>query len=148
MNYNFACYNSISKKMLELLTEFSDSINKISILNESLLTDKLFNINPDFTQYIYYFGVGRYFHFRCMGYMEALVLTKCYCIKSLCYWKNMLVMPAYNNIMTALGYLDKLKSDSELSDNPTFKALLVEIEQLKRIAMEIMNTIKCYELPC
>lgn len=145
---NSACYDNISTKMLELLTEFSNYINRISMLNDSLLTNNLFNSNTDFNQYIYYFSIGRYFHFRCMGYMEALVLTKCYSVKSLCYWKNMLVMPASNNFMTALGNLERLESDNELSSNPTFKVLLIEVEGFKKVAMEIMETIKCYDLPC
>lgn len=99
-------YDNISKKILELLTEFSNYINRISLLNDSLLTNKLFSRNTSFIEYVYYFGVGRYFHFRCMGYMEALVLTKCYSVESLCYWQNMLVMPASNNFMTALANLE------------------------------------------
>lgn len=142
------CYDDISIEMLKLLTEFSNIINRISILNDCLLKNNLFSRNPCFNQYIYYFGIGRYYHFRCMGYMESLVLTKCYSVKSLCYWKDILVMPASDNIMSALGYLDELQSNCWLSNNMTFKALIVETKELKRVAMEIMNMIKEYELPC
>lgn len=83
-----------------------------------------------------------------MGYMESLVLTKCYSTKSLCYWKDMLVMPASEHIMEALGYLDKLQYNCWLSNNMTFKALIVETLELKRVAMEIMDLIKSYELSC
>ncbi|MGO1469559.1 MAG: hypothetical protein ACTHW2_06030 [Tissierella sp.] len=148
MNHNSPCYNKISIDMLELLTDFSDSINQITVLNDFLLTEDLFSKNSNFTQYLYYFDMGRYYHFRCMGYMEALVLTKCYCVKSLCYWKTKLVMPASKNINLALNYLNKLKSNPNLSCNPTFQALIVETEELMEIAMEIMDLIKCYDLPC
>lgn len=148
MKKNSVCYDDISVEMLKLLTKFSDYINRISVLNDLLLTNNLFNRNSDFIQYIYYFDIGRYYHFRCMGYMESLVLTQCYSIKGLCYWKNMLVMPAYENITLALGYLDELKSDYEISCNPIFKLLIVETEGLKNTAMEIMDTIKSYKLPC
>lgn len=148
MKKNLDCYDGISVEMLELLTEFSDYINRMSVLNETLLTNDLFNRNADFVNYIYYFGIGRYYHFRCMGYMEALVLTRCYSEKSLCYWKNKLVMPASDNFMKALDYLDKLKSDSELSCNPVFKALIFESKGFMKVAMEIMELIKRYNLPC
>lgn len=148
MRKNSNCYDEISVEMLELLTEFSDYINRMSVLNETLLTNDLFNRNPHFIQYIYYFGLGRYYHFRCMGYMEALVLTKCYSVKSLCYWKEELVMPASENFMKALEYLDKLKTDSELSSNPVFKVLIRESEGFMKVSMEIMELIKRYNLPC
>lgn len=148
MNCKLVYYDNISTEMLKLLTEFSNYINRISALNNSLLTNILFYRNYSFIQYIYYFDIGRYYHFRCMGYMECLVLTKCYSIESLCYWKNALVMPAYSNIMSGLDYLHVLESDYETSHNQTFMALLAEIQGLKEVAMEIMETIKCYNLPC
>lgn len=67
---------------------------------------------------------------------------------SLCYWRDRLVMPAYNNITSAFGYLEKVKSDPEAESNPTFNELIVETEGLKKVAMEIMNIIGYYNLPC
>lgn len=142
------CYDTISNKMLELLTELSQYINKMSGLNDALLKDDAVNSNTHFNQYISYFAIGRYYHFRCMGYMESLVMTKCYFISSLCYWKNMLVMPAYNNLMLAFKHLEELKSDADISANLIFKELINETEGLKRVAMEIMDTMKYYNLPC
>lgn len=148
MRKRLPCYGNTSKKILELLTNFSNLINKITVLNDLLLSDSLFNRNPDFVQYICYFDIGRYYHFRCMGYMEGLVLTKCYSVKSLCYWKNKLVIPAYENISSGLMHLGKLESDPEISSNPTFEALIVETGELKKVAMEIMDTMDYYRLPC
>lgn len=82
-----------------------------------MLTNKPCSCKTSFIEYVYYFAIGRYFHFRCMGYMEALVLTKCYSVESLCYWQNMLVIPASNNFMSALANLENVESDKELSSN-------------------------------
>ena len=57
-------------------------------------------------------------------------------------------MPASDHIMESLGYLDKLQYNYWLSNNMTFKALIVETKELKRVAMEIMDLIKSYELSC
>lgn len=148
MNRCLMRYDIISIEMLELLTEFSDHINQISNLNDVLLTEDFFNCNQNFKCYIDYFGIGRYYHFRCMGYMEALVLTKCYSVKSLCYWKNKLVMPADENITLALEYLDQVKEDYGVWCNPIFRELILETKELMEVAMEIMDTIMCYNLPC
>lgn len=148
MNTNLPSYDSISIEMLELLTELSGYINRITALNNSLLKCSLFNRNSDFNKYIYYFDIGRYYHFRCMGYMECLVLTQCYSIRSLCYWKNELVMPADENFAIGLDYLNLLKSNCRMSRNPKFKLLMVETAGLSNVANEIMKTIECYHLPC
>lgn len=145
---NLRKIDKVSRRILELLTEFSDYINQTSVLNDILLTNNIFNKNPKFIKYIYSFDLGRYYHFRCMGYMESLVLMRCYSIKGLCYWKNELVMPAYENLTEALKLLDELKLDDEIACNPIFKILICETEELKKIAMEIMDTIKYYNLPC
>ncbi len=148
MEYSSVNYDRISSYMLTILTEFSKHINIMSNSNDLLLGNRLFNSNNDFKEYINYFSIGRYYHFRCMGYMESLVLTKCYSVNSLCYWKNQLVMPAYNNITFGLKSLDMLKSINVIQSNPTYQQLLVEVDSLKKVALEIMNTIKLYNLPC
>ena len=148
MNNNLPSYDNISIQILELWTELSDYINTITALNNTLLQCNLFNRNSDFIEYIHYFDIGRYYHFRCMGYMEALVLTKCYSIQSLCYWKNMLVMPADENIAIGVDNLNLLESNCRISRNPTFKILMNEIAGLSNVANEIMQTIECYHLPC
>ena len=148
MNNNLPSYDSISIEILELLTELSDYINRITELNNSLLGCYLFNGNCNFIKYIYYFDIGRSYHFRCMGYMEALVLTKCYDLESLCYWKNMLVMPSDENIAIGVDYLNLLESDDEISCNPLFKILMHEVAGLSNLANKIMRTIECYHLPC
>ena len=148
MNSILPSYDSISMEMLELLTVMSCYINRITELNDSLLRCNLFNRNSNFMKYIHHFNIGRYYHFRCMGYMESLVLTKCYDIESLCYWKNILVMPADENIAIGVDYLNLLESNCRISRNPTFKTLMIEIAGLSNVANDIMKTIEYYHLPC
>ena len=148
MNNNLQCYDSLSVEMLRLLTELSDYINKITPLNNTLLQCNIFNRNSDFMNYISYFDIGRYYHFRCMGYMESLVFTKCYSVTSLCYWKNKLVMPADENFAIGFNYLNLLESNCRISRNPIYKKLMVEVAGLSNVANEIMRTIEYYNLPC
>lgn len=140
--------DEVSKNILGLLTDFSNEINIMAGFNNQLLQDKTFYANQDFMTYIYYFDIGRYYHFRCMGYMECLVMTKCYYVESLCCWKNQLVMPAYNNITVALKFLDKLTIDPAATSNRHFKMLINKTEKLKQTAMKIMDDIKLYNLSC
>ena len=147
-NNNLSYYDDISIEMLKLLTELSDYINRITVLNNTLLQCNMFNRNSNFIEYINHFDTGRYYHFRSMGYMEALVLTKCYSIKSLCYWKNHLVMPADEHIAMAIDYLNLLQSNCRISRNPIYKELMAEVAGLSNVANEIMKTIEYYQLPC
>lgn len=41
-----------------------------------------------------------------------------------------------------------LKLNCAISSNPIFKELIAQTEGLKMVGMEIMDKIKCYNLPC
>ena len=141
-------YDYISKYLLKELFELSDLILRMGELNNQLLMNRRLNCNSTFYQYLMKFDIGRYYHFRCQGYMEALVLTKCYSEMSLCYWKEELFTPALESFMAALDDIDKLKKNSRFVCNPTFKELLKVLDEFKDLAMEIQETIKKYDLPC
>lgn len=62
-----------------------------------------FSSNPEFQNFISCFQKGRYYHFRCQGYMECLVFTKYYSPFSLNYWLHELVYPAADNFKKSYG---------------------------------------------
>ena len=141
-------YDDISKSLLMELFELSDLVLRMGELNNQLLMNRKLNCNFEFQQYLKKFDMGRFYHFRCQGYMEALVLTKCYNEASLCYWKNKLFTPALESFMSALENIDNLKIYPRFACNPTFRELLKIIDELKALAMEIQMTIREYGLHC
>lgn len=141
-------YDQISMRMIGLLANFSKHILEIEkTINELLKEDKI-NKNPDFLQFISHFGQGRYYHFRCQGYMECLVGTKYYTAESICYWLNNLVTPASQHFMEALKHFERLKANPNIMSISEFRRLIEEIDEFKKISMEIMRTTKLYNLHC
>lgn len=146
--YRGISYDGISSKILKELVNFSGLVLAMEKINNSLLTETRFNQNSDFLQYIDHFGLGRYFHFRCQGYMEALVLTKCYSPQSICYWLNNLVNPASKHFMEALKCFDKIKMPSTVPHNSDYHKLIGIIDEFKIVSNEITGNIKFYNLTC
>jgi len=141
-------YDTISTNILGLLINFSNTILVIENSTNEILTSEEFNKNIDFLQFVGHFGEGRYYHFRCQGYMESLVVTKCYSPLSICYWLNSLVYPAVHHFTIALEYLDKVKADSTFANIDVFQRLLTEIDNCKQVSMKIQQTISLYNLQC
>ncbi|MHB9921974.1 hypothetical protein CF091_00255 [Clostridium botulinum] len=79
---------------------------------------------------------------------QCLVVTKSYSPESICYWIMNLVTPASNNFMKALSFIDILKNIHIFGTNSEFKNLTMEIDKFKKIAMEIMNATKLYNINC
>lgn len=146
--YRSNSYDEISSKILKELINFSGLILAMEKTNNNLLTENRFSQNSDFLQYIDHFGLGRYFHFRCQGYMEALVFTKSYSPQSICYWLNNLVYPASKHFMEALKYFDKIKLPSTEIHNSEFHKLIGIINEFKKVSNKIMENIKLYNLTC
>ncbi len=145
---NTQFYDCISIEILELLMDLSDYINRMTVLNNHLFMTNEFNGNPDFIDYIHYFGIGISYHFRCLGTMESLVFTKCCEKQGLCYWKNDIVMPTWKNITQALEYLNQVGTDVTIASNPILKELTDEVVGFRKVTVEIMDMIECYQLPC
>lgn len=59
-----------------------------------------------------------------------------------------LVTPASNNFIKALSFIDILKNIHTFETNSEFKNLTMEIDKFKKIAMEIMNATKLYNIDC
>ncbi|PIH05355.1 hypothetical protein CS538_05875 [Clostridium combesii] len=79
---------------------------------------------------------------------QCLVVTKSYSSESICHWIMNLVTPASNNFMKALSFIDILKNIHTFRTNSEFKNLTMEIDKFKKIAMEIMNATKLYNINC
>lgn len=141
-------YDQISTRMLGLLTNFSKLILTIEKTTDELLKNDKINKNPHFLQFISHFALGRYYHFRCQGYMECLVVTKCYTPASICYWLNKLVIPASQHFMEALNHFDKLKTTTDIMELNEFRRLVEEVNEFKKVSMKIMKETKLYNLHC
>ncbi|ACA45981.1 spermidine/putrescine ABC transporter ATP-binding protein [Clostridium botulinum] len=141
-------YDRISTYTLELLQNFSKRIMIIENIINELLKDDSLNKNNDLSNFISYFSNGRFYHFRCHGFMECLVVTKSYSPESICYWTMNLVTPASNNFMKALSFIDILKNTHTFETNSQFKNLTMEMDKFKKAAMEIMNAAKLYNINC
>ena len=111
-----------------------------------LLEYQMFNTNPSFKKFIDAFKEGRYYHYRCQGFMESLVLTKCYSPFSINYWIYQLVYPAAQHFSEALENLDKMKQSSPLNQNKEFEQLLVTVEEFKKTSDEIMRLVRTYNI--
>jgi hypothetical protein len=146
--YMSISYYEISTNILKELNDFSGLILSMEKINNNLLTEDGFNQNSDFLQYIEHFGLGRYFHFKCHGYMEALVFTKGYSPQSICYWLNNLVNPASKHFMEALKCFDKINMPSTGHHNSEYHKLIGIVNEFKRVSNEIMDNIKLYNLTC
>jgi len=140
--------NLISKHILQLLFDFSYSVLSTQKTTNALLEDPCFNENEDFINFISYFNNGTYFLFRSQGYMECLVLTKCYNPQYIDYWKTGLLFPATKFYIKALGYIENLSEYYQLICNDNFHTLLRELEKLKMSLKEIVDTLKLYKFTC
>lgn len=134
--------------MLALLTNFSKFILTIEKTIDELLKNDKINKNPHFLQFVFHFEQGRYYHFRCQGYMECLAVSKCYTSASMCYWLNKLVIPASQHFMEALNHFDKLKATTDVMELSEFRRLVEEINEFKKVSMKIMRETKLYNLHC
>lgn len=137
-------YNRISERVLCLLTQLSDHVKAMGCLNNELLQDPCLAGNACFRKYMGNFDKAGVLSFRCMGFMECLVLTKCYSVQSLCRWKNELFMPSYHCFCQAVNALSQVR----VPCNPMFTKLLCEAEEVKKVYMQIMQTTQLYNLPC
>lgn len=142
----FEHYDNISTEILRNLFIFSKQIMCMTNSIHILLENEAFDIDSYFYNFVESFKKGRYYHYRCQGYMESLVLTKCYSPFSISYWIYQLVEPAAQHFSEALDYLDEWKEYSHISPNKEFQKLLDTTVEFKKTSEEIMRLIKTYNL--
>lgn len=95
-------YNYESLRILNLLFKMTKQIEVISEEAALLMKKSNFVLTNAFELFLDNFGRGNYYHYRCQGYMEALVITKCFAPIAFCYWNNNLLIPADENYAKAI----------------------------------------------
>ncbi len=134
-------YDNLSEEILDNLLQLTEQIQTVSNITYDLLQNSSMVDDPDFLEYIEYFRTSKYYHYRCQGYMENIVITKCYSSQSLCYWYEELVTPTVDSLLNAFSIVDIYPSlNKELS------CLHEEFVKMIEIVNDIDYLISKYDL--
>lgn len=137
-------YNTISQNMLKMLGDLSNQALLVEMFYSDLLKDNTFNSDEAFISFTKHFEQGKFYLFTSQGYMECLVLTKCYSRNSICYWVNNLVNSASQHFVEALNSLDKFKT----KDLMGYRRLQDQLTNFKMLFTRMSEDIKTYNLVC
>jgi hypothetical protein len=127
---------TVLEQVYALLVRFSEKIHVIQDM-DFRITGDLGNPYKDseWERFNRYFREGTYFHYRCQGFMEALLATRTYSHDSLNIWANQLVYPAANNFnMAMISY-----HNIEIHDNQKLSELDTLLKEFKAISEAILH---------
>ena len=136
-------YDNLSEQILDSLIQLTEQVQTITNISYELMQNSSIIDDPDFIDYIEYLRTGKYYHYRCQGFMENLVITKCYSSQSLCYWYEELVSPAFESFLNSFSIIDLYPS--------LYKDLLYlheEFTKMIEFTNEINELISKYNLCC
>lgn len=134
-------YDNLSEEILDNLLQLTEQIQTVSNITYELMQTSSMIDDPDFIEYTEYFRTGKYYHYRCQGFMENLVISKCYSSQSLCYWYEELVAPAIDSLLNAFSIIDIYPSL-----NKELLYLHEEFIKMMEITNEIDDLISKYNL--
>jgi hypothetical protein len=134
--------DEISIEMQGYLAKLSTQIINMGHIIMELSAHGQVNIDPNFCKFIGYFWEGRYYHFRCQGYLESLVINKCYTNASISYWLHRLLYPACQHFKEAMFHLQAV----ECINPPEMERFLCKTNAFMRTLEKIRQLAKCY--PC
>lgn len=121
------------------LVKFSEKIQVIQNLSYHI-TGKLREPLPEpWTAFNHFFNLGVYYHYRCQGYAECLLVTNAYSPNSINIWVNELVYPAAENFKYAMMYIEQIHSNAELVKMQEIIVLKQEMKEFQQIAMVIIQ---------
>ncbi|MHA6258417.1 hypothetical protein ACXYMX_00765 [Sporosarcina sp. CAU 1771] len=122
------------------LVKFSEKIQVIPNLSYRI-TGKLQEPIPElWTAFNHDFNLGMYYHYRCQGYVESLLITNAYSPYSIHVWMNELVYPAAENFKQAMMYFEQLKSNTAFVRLHEFAVLNQQMMEFQQIAMGIIQS--------
>ncbi|WP_210467843.1 hypothetical protein [Sporosarcina sp. 6E9] len=121
------------------LVKFSEKIQVIQNLSYRI-TGKLQEPLPEqWTAFNHFFNLGTYYHYRCQGYAECLLVTNAYSSYSINIWINELVYPAAENFEHAMMYIEQIKSNANIVQQQEFEMLKQQMKEFQQIAMVIIQ---------
>lgn len=121
------------------LVKFSGKIQVIQNLSYRITGKMTAPLPEEWNRFNHYFNRGLYYHYRCQGYVEALIVTNAYSSYSINTWVNELVYPAVKNFQQAMMSFEQLKANDKISKLKEFQDLEKEMKEFQHIAMEIIQ---------
>jgi len=122
------------------LVHFSEKIQVIQNLSYRI-TGRLEEPLPkQWTAFNHSLNTGMYYHYRCQGYVECLLVTNAYTPYSINIWINELVYPAAENFKQAMMSFEQLKSNSDLVKLQDFAELKQQVNEFQQIAMVVIQS--------
>ncbi|OJU12824.1 MAG: hypothetical protein BGN88_14650 [Clostridiales bacterium 43-6] len=141
-------YDKISISLFEIFSDLTASIGNISKLHNDLAEYDDICTSGLFAEYFYHFTRLNYMHYRCTGYLECLIITKCYAEGSLCYFKKDILAVFTNHFYNALDAFRLLRKDKLFIKNETLKIMAAELNNTSVIVNTIQTRMKLYSLKC
>ncbi|PIC65300.1 hypothetical protein CSV79_01370 [Sporosarcina sp. P13] len=121
------------------LVKFSEKIQVIQNLSYRI-TGKLQEPLPkQWTAFNHFFNSGMYYHYRCQGYVECLLVTDAYSSDSINIWINELVYPAAENFTQAMMYFEQIESTADIIKLQEFATVKQQMKEFQQIAMLIIQ---------
>ena len=139
-------YDEISKHLLSLLYRFSNEIMRVNASIMEMQKNPAFNTNENFRLFVMNFNEGRYYHFQCQGYIECLVVTKCYTQHSVRYWIDRLFKPALDYFMRAKTYYERMMAQRVLSESAESAVLGRKMQSFLNIAQAVQDEVAQYNI--
>ena len=121
------------------LVKFMEKIQVIQKLSDRITGKLQEPIQKQWTAFNHYFNLGLYYHYRCQGYVESLLVTNAYSTYSINIWINELVYPAAENFEHAMMFIEQIKSNANIVQLQEFEVLKQQMKEFQQIAMVIIQ---------
>ncbi|MCS7460328.1 hypothetical protein N0M98_09250 [Paenibacillus doosanensis] len=123
MAMNNRQYSTEFDEVYKLLLQLSVSIQHIRETSFHLTRAGGGALPPAWSGFQHFFQTGEYFHHRCQGYVESLLVTGGYAPRSVNIWVNQLVYTANEHFKQAMPYWDQVMRSPGFAALPQFAAL-------------------------
>jgi hypothetical protein len=131
-------YDPIFQQIYALLVQFSEKIQQVKATSH-YITLHLEALASNWSAFLKHFEEGAYFHYRCQGFVESLIITKEYTFTSVNVWVNQLVYPAASNFIEAMFHFEQLKLQNNLEHDTLLQHLDQQLNDFKKIARSIID---------
>ena len=119
---------------------FSEKIQVIQNLSYRITGALHEPLPKQWTAFNHSLNSGMYYHYRCQGYVECLLVTNAYTPYSINVWINELVYPAAKNFKQAMMAFEQLKSNPDFAKLQDFAELKQQLNEFQQIAMVVIQS--------
>lgn len=147
MNNIITTYKEFSDRCLLILEKFSEKALEIESEIQGIFYENIY-ISEKIKNFQRYMSIGRYYHFKCHGYMELISYDRIYSHKTLCNWVEKFLTPAGEIFDKSFLEFELAMKEEGCEIFGQLDVLKLQVDELKKIWFELMDLVEEYELDC